>query len=134
MENALKHPCNCCIFPIIFTGLFALNLLLSSCESKEPSVLKVFVRDENNDLLPKAKVIIIADTKSSPATMDYVDTLFSDAQGIALFNMDSFYEASGKKVHSGYFDVLVKYLNKQATGYVRTKEHITTVQTIRFEP
>lgn len=119
---------------LFFAGLFLLNLALSSCESKDPSVLKVFVRDENNDLLPKAKVIIIGDTKSNPPTMDYVDTLFTDAQGIALFDMESFYEAAGKKVHSGYFDILVKYLNKQTTGYVRVKEHITSVSTVRFEP
>lgn len=122
-------------YSLLFIGaLFLLNLVLTSCESKEPSVLRVFVRDENNDLLPKAKVIIIGDTKSSPETMDYVDTLFSDAQGIAEFNMDAFYEASGKKVHSGYFDILVKYLNKQTTGYTRVKEHVISVETVRFEP
>lgn len=119
---------------LFFAALLALNLGLSSCESKDPSILKVFVRDENNDLLPNAKVIIIGDTKSNPPTMDYVDTLFSDSQGVAEFNMEAFYTAGGKETTSGYFDILVKYLNKQATGYVRVKEHITSVQTVRFEP
>ena len=115
-------------------GLMVLNFVLSSCESKDPSILKVFVRDENNDLLPKAQVIIIGDTKSNPPTIDYVDTLYTDNQGVAAFDMESFYEASGTTVSSGYFDILVKYLNKEATGRVRVKEHITSVQTVYFEP
>lgn len=119
---------------LFFAALLALNLGLSSCESKEDSILRVFVRDENNDLLPNAKVIIIGDTKSNPPTMDYVDTLFSNNQGVAEFNMNEFYTAGGKVTTSGYFDILVKYLNKQAAGYVRVKEHIISVSTVRFEP
>lgn len=128
IKNISKHSL------VLLNGFFLLNILFSSCESKEPSVLKVFVRDENNDLLPKAKVIIIGDTKSNPPTIDYVDTLYSDNLGVAVFDMEEFFTLSGKDVHSGYFDILVKYLNKQATGTVRVKEHITTVQTVYFEP
>ncbi len=122
-------------YALLFTaGLFALNFTLSSCESKDPSVLKVFVHDESNDLLPKAQVIIIGDTKSNPPTIDYVDTLFTDDLGVAAFNMEDFFTASGKTVHSGYFDILVKHMNKEATGRVRVKEHITSVQSVYFEP
>lgn len=120
---------------VVFLGFFALNMVLSSCESKDESVLKVFVRDENNDLLTNAKVIIIGDTQSNPPTLDYVDTLFTDAQGVAIFDMGPFFDLDGnKKVHSGYFDILVKYQTKQATGRVRVKEHITSVETVNFEP
>lgn len=116
------------------SGLILLNLVLSSCESKDPSVLKVFARDENQDLLVKAQVIIIGDTKSSPATLDYVDTLFTDNLGVATFDMEEFYTLSGEDIHSGYFDILVKYATKEATGRIRVKEHITSVQTVYFQP
>ena len=119
---------------LFLTGLFVLNFTLSSCESKDPSVLKVFVHDESTDALPKAQVIIIGDTQSNPPTIDYVDTLYTDDLGVAMFDMEDFFTASGKTVHSGYFDILVKYQNKEATGRVRVKEHITSVQSIYFEP
>jgi hypothetical protein len=122
-------------FAVFFASMmFLLGFGFSSCESKDPSILKVFVRDENNDLLPKAKVIIIGDTKSNPPTVDYVDTVFTDELGVAIFDMEEFYSISGKKTTSGYFDILVKHLADQATSRVRVKEHITTVETVRFEP
>ena len=105
---------------------------ITSCESKDPSMLKVYVRNENQQLLPKAKVIIIGDTKSNPPTIDYVDTVFTDDAGIATFDMAEFYDLSGKKVTTGYFDILVKYGVGQATGRIRVKEHITSVETINF--
>ncbi|MGV3630263.1 MAG: hypothetical protein ACO1O6_03615 [Bacteroidota bacterium] len=128
MKRISKHAL------LFLAALMVLNFTLSSCESKDPSVLKVFVHDESNDLLPHAQVIIIGDTKSNPPTIDYVDTLYTDDLGVAVFNMEDFFTASGKTVHSGYFDILVKYLNKEATGRIRVKEHITSVQTINFEP
>ncbi len=122
-------------FSIFFTSiLFFLGFITSSCESKEESILKVYVRDESNDLLPKAKVIIIGNTKSNPATIDYVDTVFTDELGVATFNMEEFYTLSGESVTSGYFDILVKHLQDQATGDIRVKEHITSVTTVYFQP
>ena len=114
--------------------VFVLGLTMVSCKSKEPSVLKVFVRDENDELLPSAKVIIIGDTKSNPPTIDYVDTVFTDSQGIAEYDLEEFFTESGKSVTSGYFDILVKYGEKQAEGRVRVKQHIVSVETVFFEP
>jgi len=84
--------------------------------------------------LPEAKVIIIGDTKSEPATIDYVDTVFTDAQGVAQFDMEEFYTTSGKATTSGYFDILVKFGEKKAEGRTRVKQHIVTVETIKFQP
>lgn len=121
---------------ISFLGLmfFLQGLVFISCKSKDPSVLKVFVRDENDQLLPQAKVIVVGDTKSEPATIDYVDTAFTDAQGVAQFDMEEFYKASGKATTSGYFDILVKFGEKQAESRTRIKKHMVTVETVKFQP
>jgi hypothetical protein len=108
--------------------------IVASCKNDDPSILKVYVRDINNDLLPKAQVIIIGDTKSNPPTADYVDTLFTDALGVAVFDMEDFYKVSGTKVTSGFFDIIVKHQTKVTTSDVRVKKHITSVQTVRFYP
>jgi hypothetical protein len=113
--------------------LFVIGIV-TSCKNDDPSILKVYVRDINNDLLPKAQVIIIGDTKSNPPTADYVDTLFTDALGVAVFDMEDFYKVSGTKVTSGFFDIIVKHQTKVTTSDVRVKKHITSVQTVRFYP
>jgi hypothetical protein len=113
--------------------LFVIGIV-TSCKNDDPSILKVYVRDINNDLLPKAQVIIIGDTKSNPPTADYVDTLFTDALGVAVFDMEDFYKISESSVTSGFFDIIVKHQTNVATGDVRVKKHITSVQTVRFYP
>jgi hypothetical protein len=117
---------------ITILSLFVIGFIFSSCESKDPSILKVYVRDNNNNLLSKAQVVIIGDTKSNPPTAYYVDTLFTDDFGVAVFEMEDFYKVSTQKTTSGYFDILVKYQTNVVLGSVRVKKHITTVQTIRF--
>ena len=60
----------------LLTSLFAVTLLfiLGSCEPKDPAVIKVFVRSSSNQLIDGAKVIIIGDMQSEPATLEWVDT------------------------------------------------------------
>ena len=119
---------------ILSLVVLSLLIIIFSCKSKDPSILKVFVRDENNELLTKAKVVIIGDTKSDPPTIDYVDTNFTDDQGVALFDMEEFFTTSGESVKSGYFNILVKFGEKIAEGRVRVKQHIVSVETVTFQP
>ena len=53
-----------------FFNLLTLSLIIVlsvSCESKDPAVLKVFVRSSSNQLMDGAKVIVIGDQQSDPA-------------------------------------------------------------------
>jgi hypothetical protein len=117
---------------IILLGAFS----IVSCKKNknEISTLKVFVRDENDELITNARVIIIGDTKSEPATIDYVDTLFTDKQGVAEFDLADFFTSAGKAVNSGYFNILVRYQEEQVKGYTRVKRNIVSVETVSFEP
>lgn len=104
--------------------------LMTACKNNDPSVLKVFVRSASNELMKDAKVVIIGDINSTPATLAYVDTVFTNGSGFALFNMDDYYTKSGKDNTTGYFDIIVKKNDKEAHGYVRCRAHITTVETV----
>ena len=72
-------------------GLFFLLTLAigftQSCKNKEPSIIKVFVRNSSNQLVTGAKVVIIGDVTSNPETFPYVDTLVSNESGFAEFNL-----------------------------------------------
>lgn len=115
-----------------YLSLISILLVLSSCK-KDPSVLKVFVRSTNNELVSNAKVIIIGDVNSDPATPEYVDTVLTNSSGFAYFDMADFFSKLGKKETTGYFDVLVKKEPEQGKGYIRCRAHITNVITVIIE-
>lgn len=114
-----------------YLSLVSVLMALSSCK-KDPSVLKVFVRTYNNELANNAKVIIIGDVNSDPATPAYVDTVQTNSSGFAYFDMEDFFSKLGKKETTGYFDVLAKKDTNQGSGYIRCRAHITNVLTINL--
>ncbi len=114
-----------------YLSLVSVLLILSSCK-KDPSILKVFVRSYNNELVSNAKVIIIADVNSEPATPAYVDTIQTNSSGFAYFDMEEFFSKLGKSETTGYFDVLVKKDPNQGSGYIRCRAHITNVLTVHL--
>lgn len=123
MKKLRKH--------ILLSSLFLLAIsVISSCKNDDPSVLKIFVRSSSNELQNGAKVVIIGDINSNPATLPYVDTVITNASGFATFNMDDYFDNSGADNTTGYFDVIVKQGTTQGTEYVRCRAHITTVETV----
>jgi hypothetical protein len=77
-----------------------------------------------------AKVIVIGDQQSNPATLPFVDTVFTNASGFSITDMDQYFNVSGDANTTGYFDIIVKYNNKVAYDYARCRVHTTTVKTI----
>jgi hypothetical protein len=117
-----------------FAALAITMIVMSGCKKKDPSVLKVFVRSSSNELVSDAKVVIIADEQSDPPTPAYIDTVLTNSSGFALFEMDEFFDALGKKETTGYFDILVKKDVRQGSGYIRCRAHITSVKTVYLQP
>ena len=116
---------------LLFLPLLLLVLVTSlSCESKDPAVLKVFVRSSSNQLVNGAKVIVIGDQQSNPATLEFVDTSYTNSSGFSVVDMNEYFDVSGKDNTTGYFDIIVKYNNKVGTGYTRCRIHTTSVETI----
>lgn len=113
-----------------FVCMIAILVVMAACKKKDPSVLKVFVRSSDNVLVANAKVIIIGDVNSEPATPEYVDTVQTNTSGFAYFDMEEFFKLLGKKETTGYFDVLVKKDTSQGSGYIRCRAHITNVLTV----
>ncbi len=105
-------------------------VVLGSCKSKDPAILKVFVRSSSNQLMSGAKVVIIGDQQSNPPTLPFVDTTFTNSSGFTSVDMDQYFNTSGADNTTGYFDIIVKYNNKTATGYSRCRIHTTSVETI----
>ncbi len=111
-------------------ALVVLMGVLKSCKNDEPSVIKIFVRSASNELVQGAKVIIIGDVDSNPATIAYVDTIITNGSGFAYFNVQPHFDLGSKDYTVGYFDVIAKLDNKVTTGYIRSRVHTTAVETV----
>ncbi len=103
---------------------------LKSCKNDEPSIVKIFVRSASNELVSGAKVIIIGDVDSNPATLPYVDTVVTNGSGFASFNVQGHFDAGDKDYTVAYFDVVAKTNTKTTTGYIRSRVHTTAVETV----
>lgn len=101
-----------------------------SCKNNEPSAIKVFVRSSSNELVVGAQVVIIGDVNSNPPTNAYVDTVFTNESGFAVFEMKAYYDAAGEDNTIGYFDIVTKKDTKTETGRIRSRVHTTAVETI----
>jgi len=119
----------------MFTGLIALSIgFLQSCKNKDPSFAKVYVRSQSDQLVSGAKVIIIGDVDNETTTVEYVDTLFTNSSGFALFEMDEYFNKAGKDKSIGVFDIIVRNGDDfgDTTGF-RSRVHNTSVTTVYFE-
>ena len=107
-------------------------LFLSSCESKDPSILKVYVRTTSNVLVDNARVVVIGDQQSNPATMDFVDTIYTNSSGFATINMDQYFDKlpNSNKNTTGYFDLIVDNGIDSGSGQAKCKIHTTSVETV----
>jgi hypothetical protein len=117
----------------LFALLFVSFSALVSCK-RDPSVMKIFVRSDSNQLENNAKVIIIGDVYSNPATKAYVDTLFTNSTGFAVFDMTDYFGDKPTKGEVGYFDIIVKKDTRTGTGRIRCRANITNVETVYLQP
>ena len=113
----------------LLTILFS-TLLMMSCRPKDPAILKVFVRSSTNQLVNGARVVVIGDQQSNPPMLEFVDTSYTNSSGFTTVDMDQYFNTSGEENTTGYFDILVKSNNKEATGYTRCRINTTSVETI----
>lgn len=110
--------------------LLSAVVVIGSCKSKDPAILKVFVRSSSNQLMSGAKVVVIGDQQSNPPTGAFVDTSYTNSSGFTTVDMDQYFNTSGPDNTTGYFDIVVKHNNKTATGYTRCRIHTTAVETL----
>jgi hypothetical protein len=117
---------------LLFIPIYIGLLILSSCESKDPSILKVYVRTSSNGLVDNARVVVIGDQQSNPATMEFVDTIYTNSSGFALINMDQYFDKlpNSNKNTTGYFDIIVNKDTLSGSAYATCKIHVTSVETV----
>jgi hypothetical protein len=104
--------------------------LIISCQSKDPSILKVFVKSNNFILTPDATVRLVGDI--SEGTPEYFEEKKTDETGVALFNLDDLFNSVDKDQNgTAYFTLYAKDTTENYTSKkVSAKIYLTSVETI----
>lgn len=101
-----------------------------SCKDKSPSIAKIFVRSNSNELLTDARVVIIADLENNESNIEYVDTLNTNSSGYAEFNLKDYFEKVDKKVTVGTFNIICRKSGLEGFGKIRARINTTAVETV----
>lgn len=118
---------------ILFLSSIIIILSLSlGCQTKDPSILKIYVRNYNNILEKEADVMIVL--KSEVLTEYHLTTVTND-NGYATFNLDEFFgQFSTKEEKVADFKVYAtSKTNKKGDIMARPRAHLTSSNTIKLE-
>lgn len=113
----------------IFISLLFFGLIFA-CKSKDPSILKVYVKSNNFILTPDATVRLVGDI--SEGTPEYYEEKKTDGSGVVNFNLDDLFSSIDKE-QSGraYFTLYAKdSADVFTTKKVSAKIYLTSVETI----
>ncbi|MFM7663529.1 MAG: hypothetical protein ACKO68_03270 [Bacteroidota bacterium] len=116
--------------------ILSFGLLLAvaySCVKKEDTIAKIEVRDENNNLVEQAMVVLHGtSTCNCPSQVVVYDTAFTNAAGIATFNYNEIYQLGQAGV--AVLDIEAYKGNRQGQGIIKIEAEKTNEETVIIQP
>ncbi len=112
----------------LFLGVLFITLSSSSCGKQKATVAVIKVVDGNNQPVAGAKVILYGSGTQGTITVN--DTLSTNSEGEAVFDMGYMYQPGQAGV--GVLDILVTKDGAQAQGIIKIVQEETTRETIRL--
>jgi len=74
-------------------SLVLMLVVIQACVKKEDTIAKIEVRNENNELVEQAMVVLHGtSTCNCPSQVVVYDTAYTNAAGIATFNYNEIYQ------------------------------------------
>lgn len=132
--NALFVIMKKTVLTTLIFGCLTLLIGLTGCKNDDPSIAKVYVKSQSDQLVTGAKVIIIGDVDNPTTTVEYVDTMFTNSSGFAQFDMGPYFDKAGKENSVGVFDIIIRSGEDYGdTSGFRCRVHNTAVTTVYFE-
>lgn len=109
-------------------------LLIASCAKDDPSVLKIYVKSNNDNIEQGVRVRIVGNLEKG--TPEHLEEKITNENGAAIYDLDSFFKQYPKKdTKVAYFRVYVK----DSTGYfdlagnAKAKGYITSTETVYID-
>ena len=117
---------------LLYSLVIACISMTFGCKPKDPSMLKIYVRNYNNALEVEADVLIVLKSETLPEY--YLNGITNDS-GFASFNLDEFFSqfSSDQDKVADFKVYATSKTNKQGDIMVRPRAHITSSSTINLE-
>jgi len=113
--------------------LILLVLGLNACVKKGDTLAKIEVRDESNNLVEQAMVILHGtSTCNCPSQVVVYDTAFTNSAGIATFNYNEIYQLGQAGV--AVLDIEAHKGNRQGQGIIKIEAEKTNEETVIIQP
>jgi hypothetical protein len=116
-------------FGIVIMGL----IVIGSCVKKEDTIAKIEVRDENNDVVEQAMVVLHGtSTCNCPSQVAVWDTAYTNAAGIATFNYNEIYQLGQAGV--AVLDINAYKANRFGQGIIKIEAETTNEESVIIQP
>jgi hypothetical protein len=119
---------------LAFIGIAIMGLIvIGSCVKKEDTIAKIEVRDENNDVVEQAMVVLHGtSTCNCPSQVAVWDTAYTNAAGIATFNYNEIYQLGQAGV--AVLDINAYKANRFGQGIIKIEAEMTNEETVIIQP
>ena len=116
-------------FGIVIMGL----IVIGSCVKKEDTIAKIEVRDENNDVVEQAMVVLHGtSTCNCPSQVAVWDTAYTNAAGIATFDYNEIYQLGQAGV--AVLDINAYKANRFGQGIIKIEAETTNEESVIIQP
>ena len=119
---------------IILFGVAIIGLMvIGSCVKKEDTIAKIEVRDENNDVVEQAMVVLHGtSTCNCPSQVVVYDTAYTNSAGIAMFNYNEIYQLGQAGV--AVLDIEAYKSNRFGQGIIKIEAEMINEETVIIQP
>jgi hypothetical protein len=114
-------------------SLVLMLVTIQACVKKEDTIAKIEVRNENNELVEQAMVVLHGtSTCNCPSQVVVYDTAYTNAAGIATFNYNEIYQLGQAGV--AVLDIEAYKGNRQGQGIIKIEAEKTNEETVIIQP
>jgi hypothetical protein len=114
-------------------SLVLMLVIIQACVKKEDTIAKIEVRNENNELVEQAMVVLHGtSTCNCPSQVVVYDTAYTNAAGIATFNYNEIYQLGQAGV--AVLDIEAYKGNRQGQGIIKIEAEKTNEETVIIQP
>lgn len=117
---------------LIFLAITALTTL-NSCRKKKDTIANVYVRDENDEVVSSAMVVLYGtNTAGTPQQVAVFDTAYTNSSGLASFNYNDLYQLGQAGV--AVLDIKAQKQNRVGQGIIKIEAEKVNEETVYINP
>lgn len=117
----------------LFLTLSLMLIVFVGCQDKEPSLVKIYIRNADGNIMSEVDVRLIADQINSPS---HSDQELTNQAGYVLFNLDMYFASNFEKREPKAADFIVYVKTNaglQLVGELRARGNQTTEETFKLD-